>query len=188
MRGMTVHTGVSDWSAESNISTQTQNQRSRAIILGANIPGPPLDQFLLDWNANSVPEFFRQPQALFCAKDEAISRLKALVVEYAIDGTIKIHPDAVATAKCFLRALPDGVSLPEFSIEPDGSISLDWIESRNCLFSLSVGKFDRVAYAYLDGVNKGHAVESFDGQHIPQRILDGIKSIVSHGNAFFRAA
>ena len=97
-----------------------------------------------------------------------------------------VHPVAVLQAKSFLRTLPDGVSLPEFSIEPDGSISLDWIESRDRLFSLSIGENNRLAYAWLDGTNKGHGVENFDGQQIPKRILDGITLIIPNGNASVR--
>jgi len=125
---------------------------------------------------------------LSVAKAEAASRLEGLADEHAMEGTITIHPSVVATAKHFLRALPESVAPPEFSVDPDGAISLDWIESRDCLFSLSVGQNDRLSYAWLDGTNKGHGVEKFDGQHIPKRILDGITAILNHGNASFRAA
>jgi hypothetical protein len=174
----TVHTGVSDSSAASNISAQTQNQRPRARIFGANVLGPPLAPILFDWNANSVPEFFKQPQALFCAKDDAIARLRALVDEYTTDRTITIHPGAVETAKRFLRALPEGVSLPEFSVEPDGFISMDWIAARDRVFSISVGVHNRFACAWIDGTSEGHCVENFDWQTIPKRIIDGITAIV----------
>jgi hypothetical protein len=121
-------------------------------------------------------------------KDEAVSRLESLADEYNTDGKITVQPCVVLTAESFLRVLPEGVSLPEFSVEPDGSISLDWIESRHRLFSLSVGQNNRFAYAWLDGTNKGHGVEDFDGQQIPKRIMDGITAIVNHGNASFRTA
>jgi hypothetical protein len=91
-------------------------------------------------------------------------------------------------AKRFVRSLPDGVSLPEFAPEPDGSISLDWIQSRARLYSLSIGHSNRLAYAWLDGADKGHGVVHFDGQNVPPRVLDGIKHIVGHGYAGLRAA
>ena len=43
----------------------------------------------------------------------------------------------------FIRALLDDLPLPEFAPEPDGSISPDWIQSRNRLFSISVGSTHR---------------------------------------------
>ena len=141
-------------------------------------PAPRSQGLPVEAKRNSAREFTMQPQAHFGAKDDAISRLRALVEEYATDEIITIHPRAVSTAKRFLRILPDGVSLPEFSVEPDGSISLDWIESRNRLFSLSIGPYNRFACAWLDGTNKGYFVENFDGQEIPKRIIDGITAIV----------
>ncbi|HEV7928092.1 MAG TPA: hypothetical protein VGR14_22260 [Verrucomicrobiae bacterium] len=112
----------------------------------------------------------------------------ALASEYASDNTTSVDPCAIVIAQGFLRALPEGVALPEFSVEPGGSISLDWIESRSRLFSLSIGGNHRFAYAWLDGTNKGHGVESFDGQQIPERLLDGITAIVRNGNASIRPA
>ncbi len=94
---------------------------------------------------------------------------------------------AVFNAVAFIRALPEEVPLPEFAPEPDGSISLDWISSRNRLFSISVGTGDRLPYAWLDGTDKGHAVARFDGKNIPPRILEGIKSILNGGSALDRS-
>jgi hypothetical protein len=138
--------------------------------------------------ADGFVKSIEQSQALFGAKADAISRLVALVGESHTEETIAVHPDAVFLAERFVRALPDCISPPEFSTDPDGCISLDWIESRHRLFSLSVGVNHRLAYAWLDGTNSGHGVETFDGQQIPNRILDGINSIISNGNASFRAA
>ena len=82
-----------------------------------------------------------------------------------------------------IRALPPGVPLPEVAPEPDGAISLDWIRSRNNLFSLTVGSGDRLAFAWLDGSDTGHGVVRFDGQVVPKRILQGIDEIMRHATA-----
>ena len=124
-----------------------------------------------------------RPQAVFGAKEEAISRLALLAGERGPDETTAVHPEAVSLAESIVRALPDGIALPEFSADSDGAISLDWIESRHRLFSLSVGINHRLAFAWLDGTNTGHGVESFDGQQIPKRVLDGITSVVTNGTA-----
>ena len=87
-----------------------------------------------------------------------------------------------------VRALPGEVQLPEFAPEPDGSVSLDWIQSRNRMFTLSVGSGPRLAYAWLDGADKGHGVAAFDGSNVPTRVLEGICSIMNHGNTLLRAA
>lgn len=129
-----------------------------------------------------------QSRALFGPKADAISQIWALVSECAEagwdgDGAEPISEIAAHAASDFIRALPDDVPLPEFAPEPDGFISLDWIQSRSRLFSLSVGLGPLLAYAWLDGGDRGHAVARFDGETVPLRILDGIRRTVSRGDA-----
>lgn len=131
--------------------------------------------------------------ALFGEKAVAISQIWALANEcdeggWDGEGAEPISPLAANLAAAFIRALPAGVALPEFAPEPDGSISLDWIRSRHRLFSVSVGRNSRLAYAWLDGTDRGHAVARFDGQLVPRRILDGISGILDHGRSTIRAA
>ena len=83
----------------------------------------------------------------------------------------------------FVRALPRDVALPEFAPEPDGSISLDWESSRSRRFSISIGVNNRLAYAWLDGTDRGHAVAYFDGRAIPLRILEGISAVTNTNDA-----
>ena len=137
--------------------------------------------------ASAVVEFAEQSQVLFGTKRIAISHIEALANECAEAGwdgneAAPIDWAAVLTAMEFVRAMPDDLPLPEFAPEPDGSISLDWIQSRNRLFSLSVGSTDRLAYAWLDGSDRGHGVARFDGKRIPSRIIEGIIGIMNHGN------
>ena len=103
------------------------------------------------------------------------------------DDALPLDHRAVFKAITFIQALPEGVPLPEFAPEPDGSLSLDWISSRNRLFSLSVGTDDRLSYAWLDGTDKGHAVARFDGESVPPRILEGIIAILNGGSALVRS-
>jgi hypothetical protein len=124
----------------------------------------------------------------FGRKAEAISQIWALANECAShdwngEGALPIGQLAVFEAAAFIRALPEGIPLPEFAPEPDGSISLDWIWSRSRIFSVSVGPSDRLAYAWLDGTDKGHAVARFDRERIPDRILEGIKGFLQSANA-----
>jgi hypothetical protein len=104
------------------------------------------------------------------------------------DQAMPIKDSFVGKTVAFIRALPDGVPMPEPSPEPDGCISLDWIETRHRLFSLSIGSSGRIAYAWIDGADGGHGVARFDGSTIPPRILQGIQSIVTHGQPTLRAA
>jgi hypothetical protein len=143
--------------------------------------------------ATQVAESAERSVALFGEKTAALSELSAVTAECAEPdwdghGAAAIAPIAILLTERFVRALPEGVPLPEFTPEPDGSISLDWIRSRNRLFSLSIGRSNRLAYAWLDGADKGHGVITFDGQNVPPRVLEGIKGIVGQGHAGLRAA
>jgi hypothetical protein len=143
--------------------------------------------------ATDVAESAEQSLALFGEKAAALSQLAKLFTECADPGwdgenAAAIDPVAVISANHFLRALPDDIPLPEFAPEPDGSISLDWIESRNRLFSLTIGRGVRLSYAWLDGADKGHGVALFDGRTVPPRVLEQIKGIVGKGYARLRAA
>ena len=132
-------------------------------------------------------------QWLFGKKKLAISEIGKLADECALenwDGNEAAPIDELAVNRAieFIRALPDALPMPELAAEPDGAISLDWIQSRHRLFSLSIGRSERLAYAWLDGADKGSGVAHFDGYNIPQRIFDLIQSIVKYGNTSIRAA
>lgn len=134
-----------------------------------------------------------QSVALFGERAAAISRLHELANECVQDdwdgaGAVPLDLTAVAHAESFLRALPDGTPLPECSPEADGSVSLDWCSARNRLFSVSIGRSNRVAFAWLDGNDKGHGVARFDGVAVPTRVLFGLSSILGRSHAPVRAA
>lgn len=125
--------------------------------------------------------------ALFGPKAVTISQIWELASECADedwdgDGGAPISARTIMQAIALIRALPVDVPLPELAPEPDGAISMDWIESRHRLFSLSVGESNRLAYAWLDGTDRGHAVARFDGAMVPPRILEGIRRIVDDGD------
>lgn len=50
-------------------------------------------------------------------------------------------------ARTFLAALPSGARKPEFSVDPDGEIAIEWYEGENVL-SISLGHTGRLAYVY----------------------------------------
>jgi hypothetical protein len=127
-------------------------------------------------------------QALFGRKAAVIAQIWTLVNECAQPGWDGDEAEPVDRFAAFraadvIRALPSGVPLPEIAPEPDGDISLDWIRSRNNLFSLTIGTGDRLSYAWLDGSDRGHGVVRFDGQVVPDRILQGIDETIRHGTA-----
>lgn len=125
--------------------------------------------------------------ALFGHKAAAISSLRALANEcgqpgWDGDGACALNPIAVLHAENFIRAMPNDIPLPDLAAEPDGSISMDWLQARNRLFSISIGATDRLAFAWLDGSDKGHGVARFDGHILPSRVREGIESITRHAS------
>ena len=78
----------------------------------------------------------------------------------------------------FIRVLPDNLPPPDIAAEPDGDISLDWAVSKHRVFTLSIGTTDRLAYAWLDGSDRGHGVARFDGERVPQKIIEGIEGAI----------
>jgi len=127
-------------------------------------------------------------QSLFGRRAAVISQIWALVNEcdeqgWDGSGAEPVDRFAAFAAVDLIRALPEDVPLPEVAPEPDGSISLDWIESKQRIFSLSVGTSGRLAFAWLDGSDRGHGAELFDGERIPRRVMAGILEIVRDGRA-----
>lgn len=136
-------------------------------------------------NSAAVFSMVEVSQALFGDKAGAISEMKLLALECSTPdwdghGAVEIDPFVIQIAEDFLRALPDSIRMPEFAPEPDGAISLDWIESKHRMISVSIGKSFRLPYAWLDGSNRGYAVERFDGSNIPGRVLHDIQSIIGY--------
>ena len=143
--------------------------------------------------ASAVVSSAERSESLFGDKAELISQLWSLYDECSLpdwDGNdaLPMSSTAAASAVDVIKALPAGVPLPEITGDPDGAISLDWIASKRRLFSISVGQSTRLAYSWLDGADCGHGVARFDGNLIPQRVLEGIRLIVGHDNAAIRIA
>lgn len=131
--------------------------------------------------------------SLFGKKALAISAIRELAAECAEpdwDGydALAIDPVAVWNAEEFIRALPDNLPVPEVSPEPDGSISLDWIRSRNKIVSVSIGATNRLAFAWLDGTERGHSVVNFDDSNVPHRLISAINPISNYASTVFRSA
>ena len=143
--------------------------------------------------AASLVQSAERSQALFGAKDRLIAELRAVAADCAEAdwdnmGALPIDLLALLNAEKLIRFLPDRFPLPEVAPEPDGSLSLDWIRSPHRLFSLSAGPRNRLAFAWLDGSDKGHGVVGFDGVSLPDRLLDDVRRIVGVGDATVRVA
>jgi hypothetical protein len=135
---------------------------------------------LVSSSASAIVNAAEGSDVLFGRKAEMLSRLHDILEEHnAADGdSPPADPVAVRTVTDFIVALPDDLPSPDFAVEPDGAIELDWIARRGELFSLSIGNGNRLAYAWLVGMDKAHGVVRFNGTHVPEAICQGIKMVM----------
>lgn len=144
------------------------------------------------FNAAVVVEQVQRSVALFGPQAVLISRLLELGGECRKPnwdgyGAEPVQPRALRCAEDLIASLPEDVPLPECAIEPDGCVSLDWMPGPNRTLTVSVGGSDRLAYAWVDGTDRGHAVEKLSDGQLPPRILAEIRRFSRH-DAFLRAA
>ena len=89
-----------------------------------------------------------------------LTKLNRLSVECSEDdwdgyGAESVKATALLRAEAFVRALPDNIPLPEVSVEPDGAVAFDWMPLPSKTFTLSVSGSNRLAYAWIDGTDRG---------------------------------
>lgn len=112
---------------------------------------------------------------------EAVAaRLTALASECEVPGwdgygALPIEAGAIARAMALIRALPEGVPIPELAAEPDGGVAMDWCYSRNAMVSMSVGARGDLPYAWIDGLDRGHGVATWDESSFPSPVLQRIR-------------
>lgn len=128
-------------------------------------------------------------ESLFGRKALALSGLRAAVAAVSTDeDQDAVDPQVLFNAEQLVLALPDDLPAPEFGVDPDGAISFDWLQSRTRMFSISVTDSERIAYAWLNGSDRGHGVDRFRGPLVSAVLLSVLRSIVTDDGAAFRAA
>lgn len=143
-------------------------------------------------SAYAIVQSAERSQALFGPKRTLLTELAELARECAEpdwdgEGALALKPGAIETVEQFIRALPPALPLPELAPDPDGAISMDWIAARTRRLTVSADESNRLAYAWMDGADSGHAVERFDGETIPHRIAQEIRTLFPHDSSL-RAA
>lgn len=102
--------------------------------------------------------------------DQLISDIEDVVADSQA-AEIPVDSETAAVAFVFASLLPRSSPRPEVAFDPDGEISFDWFGPSNKMFSVSVNKSGRLAYAGRFGENsKVHGVEVLSDR-IPDEIL-----------------
>lgn len=143
--------------------------------------------------AEQINRGLDESRSLFGAKHAFLQLVVELSVECSAAGwdgynALPLDSDALLRTIEMILSLPDGFPLPEISPEPDGSISLDWIASKRRMLSVSVGKSDRLPYAWISGTDSGHGVVRSNGYSLPLKIMNEIQDVLGHAAASLRFA
>jgi hypothetical protein len=93
-------------------------------------------------------------------------------------GAVPVPRTVMDAACCFLAAVPETWPSPEVYAEPDGELSFEWARGPHWVFSVSVGRTNRLSYAGLFGSNRVHGVESFAGT-LPEAIVVNLARLLS---------
>lgn len=125
---------------------------------------------------------FGRKAALLESLNEAAS--EALEPDWDGNDAEPVNPGAFLKAEHFIRALPDYLPDPEISIDPDGDVSFEWIPSKTKYFTVTTNNTDRLAYAWIDGTDRGHAVANMQSPVIPDRLIRELEQLLGHGNGF----
>ena len=137
---------------------------------------------LRSWASSGVSEVARQVKLSLDKSLEHYleTRLESLLPEIenlysAPDQSIAVDLDTIHAATQFAYSLPRFGPLPEVSADPDGEISFDWTGQSGEMFSVSVNKHYRLAYAgWFGEKNRIHGIEQL-GESCPQQVVRGIE-------------
>lgn len=92
-------------------------------------------------------------------------------------GARPVSEFSIARSVSFVRALPRGLQNPDVAPAPDGSVTFEWTIGRHRRFMVSIAGSDRIAYAWLDGTDSGHAVARFSGASLPRQVKETMRAV-----------
>jgi hypothetical protein len=146
---------------------------------------PPIDSSigLRGWSSSGASAEAKNVEELF---DQWLnhyleSRLQSLIPEIenlrGVNDELStpVDGETVSSALQFAYCLPRFGPIPEVSADPDGEISFDWIGPSGEMFSVSVNKQKRLAYAGWFGEgSRIHGIERL-AKECPKQIVRGIE-------------
>ena len=143
-------------------------------------------------HAGELTQHVKESRVLFGAKLNWITAFKAAAQECAEEnwdgyGAVPVPAAVVQKVIDLIASLPEGLTLPEASCEPDGEVALDWAPMPQRTISISLGDTERLSYAWMDGSDRGHAVAKLVSGNFPARILDEIRRITNHESSLTAA-
>ena len=141
---------------------------------------------LRNWGSSGVSDVARQVKMAFEKSLEHYleTRLELLFPEIenlhvvSDENSIPVDLDTIRAATQFAYSLPRFGPMPEVSADPDGEVSFDWAGPSGELFSVSVNKQNRLAYAgWFGEKSRIHGIEQL-AEGCPQQIVRGIEKAI----------
>lgn len=146
-------------SSETTVAVSRESGKLRAVLMS-----------MLGAVSRSVAFGVRHEEARL-ALDQAF--LDASYEDWDCHGAKQAHPLSYYHARRFIAALPTTLPVPEFGVDPDGELSIEWYRAPRRVFSASVGRNGRLTYAGLFGRSESHGTE-YSLDEIPDSILANV--------------
>jgi hypothetical protein len=112
-------------------------------------------------------------------REQVFRELEAVAEECAVHNwdcydAQPVSARAIGCAWKLLDQLVDDFPRPEVSADPDGEVSLDWLDGVERGLSISVNAEGRLSYAGFFGRSKAHGVE-FLQDEIPEGVMEALR-------------
>jgi hypothetical protein len=184
---ITLEEGIARWARIEAARRDTSVSRFLAGILKDQMGAK--DQYQGAAQQAITREPFLDSRGPYLSRDEAhtrpsrserlVSEIEEVVHESAAAGTVPVDENTKRMAIKLAGLLPASVPAPEIAFDPDGEISFDWLGPANKIFSVSVDRHGRLAYAGRFGEKKkNNGVEQLSDV-CPPEIIQGIERAAS---------
>ena len=106
------------------------------------------------------------------ALEDAIKRNTA-----ADDQTTVATVSVVAAIRVLVLLLDAGFVPPDFVVDPNGEIEMNWMRDRGRWFSLTVASNGDLIYAWILNGNHGNGVSAFDRVTLPLDLTSKLSAV-----------
>lgn len=112
--------------------------------------------------------------------DILVSEIEKLVADsYLAEEAARIDEGTARAAKEFASLLPRSLPLPEIATDSDGEIEFDWLGPKHKMFSVTVNRAGRIAFAgRFSERSKIHGTEQLS-TNLPTEVFRGIAKATS---------
>ena len=123
----------------------------------------------LDRELRKLLEHYASPRM-----DILIAEIEELMADSSAQAAVPIDEGTARAAIEFAFLLPRSLPAPEVAPDPDGEVAFDWLGPKQKMFSVSINKAGRIAFAgRYSEKSKIHGIEQLS-EACPPEIIRGI--------------